>query len=472
MTAPALWTETEAAAATGGTVNAAWRATGVSIDSRTVAPGDLFVALAGPNHDGHDFALAALGKGAVAAMVARGRVAAPGAPLLEVDDTLKALERLGQAARARSTATIVAVTGSVGKTGTKDALALCLGAQGPTHASVGSFNNHWGAPLTLARMPRTTRWGVFELGMNHAGELAVLTRQVRPHVALVTWIAGVHLEFFASVADIARAKAEIFQGMTGGTAILPADNAHHDLLAAAARREGVAHVLAFGRAPGAAARLDDAAMDAEGSRVLATVMGRKLAYRLGAPGPHWVSNSLAVLLAVSAAGGDVERAAAALAGMAPPKGRGRRLCVAAPGREFLLIDESYNASPEAMRAAFATAALIKPRRGGRRVAILGDMRELGREADALHEALAPALVNAGFERVLCCGPHMARLFAALPPALRGVHTADSRALVPHAVAAVGDGDVVVVKGSLGTRMAPIVEALVALGADGRTQGAA
>jgi UDP-N-acetylmuramoyl-tripeptide--D-alanyl-D-alanine ligase len=439
-----------------------WQAEGVSIDSRSLKPGELFVALQGPSFDGHDFIAAALAKGAVAALAHRQAEGLPAAaPLLLVEDTLAALTGLGRAGRARSRARIVGVTGSVGKTGTKEALRLALSTQRETYANEGSLNNHWGVPLSLARLPRETPLGVFELGMNHAGELGPLSRMVRPDVAVITTIEPAHLEFFDSVEAIADAKAEIFEGMSArGTAVLNQDNPYFDRLAAHARRRGLARILGFGEHPGAAVRLLDCRLEATCSDVSVEVLGRHLDYRLGAPGRHWVQNSLAVLAAVAALDLDAGLAAGALAALTPPKGRGQRRQIHLAGGSLELIDESYNASPAAMRAAFAVLAMARPGLRGRRIAVLGDMRELGPEATELHAALAPAIVESAIDLVLTCGPLMQALQSALPRAKRGAHAGDSQTLVPAVLATLRAGDVVLIKGSLGTRMAPIVEALL------------
>ena len=461
----ALWTAQAAAAATGGRASRAWTADGVSIDSRSLARGDLFVALVGPNADGHDHVAAALAAGAAAAVVQRRPKGLPAdAPLLEVADTFEALNALAAAARRRAAARIVAVTGSVGKTGTKEALRLVLGRQAPTAASLGNLNNHWGAPLSLARMAPDAAYGVFELGMNHPGEIAPLSRLVRPHVALITTIAPAHTAFFRSLDEVADAKAEIFEGVApDGTALLNRDNGWFDRLAEAARRRGIGRILGFGRSRDAEARVLEAELGAEGSRVAAEIDGRRLAYRIGAPGPHWVVNSVAVLAAVAALGADLAAAAEALADMEAPAGRGRRCRLGPEGRSFELIDESYNASPEAMRAAFAVLQLAEPAPGGRRIAVLGDMLELGDDAPALHAGLAGDLAARGVDRVYAAGPAMAALFAALPPAARGAHAPDTAALAPLVAASVQPGDVVLVKGSLGMNMARIVAALAARG---------
>lgn len=462
-----LWTSTEAETAVRGDSNATWSATGVSIDSRTLSRGDLFVAIQGPNFDGHAFVADALSKGAAAAVVSRrpDNVAAD-APLLLVADPFKALQDLARAARERSRARIVAVTGSVGKTSTKEALRFVLAAQGLTHATEGSLNNHWGVPLSLARMPREAAYGVFELGMNHAGEISPLSKMVRPHVALITTIEAVHLEFFDSVDEIAAAKAEIFDGVVdGGVAVLNQDNGHFGYLVRQALARGVARVLGFGAAPGAWARLVSYRQIEGGSQVMAEVAGRPVSYQLGAPGRHVAGNSLAVLAAVSQLGASVASAARLLSELTPPKGRGARheiaLDAGTPGSRFTLIDESYNASPPAMRAAFAVLAAMEPGSGGRRIAILGDMLELGTESSVIHAKLAQDLVEAGIDLVCTAGADMAHLSEALPRDMRAGHTARAEELLPLVRKLIRPGDVVVVKGSHGSRMGLIVEALLA-----------
>lgn len=456
-----LWTAAEAAEATRGRSTAAWEAFGVSIDSRSLQPGDLFVALAGPNHDGHDHVAAALAAGAAAALVHRVPEGLEDAPLLVVEDTLQGLRDLGAAARARMTGRVIAVTGSVGKTGTKEMLKLALDHQGATHASIGSFNNHWGVPLSLARMPRDTRFGIFEIGMNHTGEIAELVPLVRPHVAVVTTVEAVHLEFFASVEAIADAKAEIFLGLEpGGVAVLNRDNRHFNRLSAAARARGITDIRGFGSHIEADARLLDCACDPGRSHVFALFGDKALAYILGVAGVQWVMNSLGVLLAVQAAGADLDAGAQALAAMTPPKGRGARHILAFGAGNFELIDESYNASPVSMRAAIATLAQARPAKGARRVAVLGDMRELGESADALHAGLAPILIDRGIDLVFTAGSHMAALRNALPPSMQAGHAASSAELAPQVQAAVRAGDVVMVKGSAGSRMAVVVQALL------------
>lgn len=463
------WPAADAAAAANGRLlgRQDWVATGVSIDSRTLEPGDLFVAIQGPNFDGHAFVAAALDRGAAACLVARVPDGLPAdAPLLRVDDTLTGLEDLGRVARLETAARVVAVTGSVGKTSTKEMLRTCLAACAPTFATPGSLNNHWGVPLSLARLPAAAAFGVFELGMNHPGEIGPLSRMVHPDVALITTVEAVHLEFFPSVEAIADAKAEIFEGMSRqGTAILNRDNPHYARLLAAARTQGISHVVSFGAAAPADAHLLDLELLADRSRVAASIRGRRIDYVLGIPGRHQVINSLGVLLAVDAAGGDVDKAAAALAGFQPVKGRGQRRAVPLPdGGSLTLIDESYNASPASIAAA---AVLGRTPTGagepaGRRIAVLGDMREMGADSPRLHGALAEPLLAAGIDLVYCCGPHMHHLFDRLPAERRGGHAATSADLAPLVTAAVRAGDVVMVKGSLGSRMAVVVAALDAL----------
>jgi MurE/MurF fusion protein len=459
-----LWSAAEAAQATGGKSTRDWRAVGLSIDSRSVKPNELFVALKGPNFDGHDYVGAALKAGAVAALVQRVPDGLPDdAPLLVVDDTMAGLEALGQAARQRSAATFLAVTGSVGKTGTKEMLRLALGASGATYASTGNLNNQWGVPLSLANMARDCAYAVFELGMNHPGEIGPLSRQVGPKVAIITTVEPAHLEFFPSVEAIADAKAEIFEGMGAESiAILNRDNPHFERLAKSATEHGVGRVIAFGRHAEAHARLVDSTLSAASSRISADILGDSVDYRLQMPGAHWALNSLAVLAAAKFVGVDLSAAAAALARLEPLKGRGQRVKIALAGGSIELIDESYNASPAAMRAAFQVLAQTRPASGGRRIAVLGDMRELGETSRLLHADLAPDLKAARADLVFTCGPLMEWLNVSLPDAMRGGHAADSQALTPMVVNAVHAGDVVLVKGSLGSRMAPIVEALRAL----------
>ena len=466
---PVLWTAADAAAATHGRAVGDWQATGVSIDSRSLAPGDLFIPLVGPNHDGHAFIEHALSKGAAAAMAHRPvPLQHAETPMLAVADTTEALNRLASYARLRAKARIVAITGSVGKTGTKEALALALTAQGKTYASAGNLNNHWGVPLSLARLPPDAVFGVFELGMNHAGEIDPLSRQVKPDVAIITTVEAVHLENFSGVAAIADAKAEIFAGMSAkGAAVLNRDNPHFASLVAHARTQGLSRIWSFGEHPDADARLLETSLHDTCSAVAASIRGETIQYSLPVPGRHWVMNSLAVLLAAKALAADITAAAQALSRLDSMQGRGKRTRLRVGSRgTFLLIDESYNANPASMIAAIEVLSRSEVRDGGRRIAVLGDMLELGPMAEELHARLAEPLLGAAIDKVFACGPLMAALNAALPADRRGGYAADSDGLAALVKSAVRPGDVVMVKGSLGSRMARVVDALRELGPDG------
>jgi UDP-N-acetylmuramoyl-tripeptide--D-alanyl-D-alanine ligase len=462
-----LWTAANAAAATGGSSVTEWAATGVSIDTRSLAPGDLFVALRGPNHDGHDFVATALQRGAAAAMVDRKIPGIPASsPLLGVADTLPGLAALGATGRNRSRARVVAVTGSVGKTGTKEALRLALASSGATYTSAGGLNNHWGAPLSLARLPPDACYGVFELGMNHPGEIASLTRLVRPHIAVITTVEPVHLGFFASVEAIADAKAEIFLGLEpGGIAVLNRDNPYYARLAAAAKRAGAVEILGFGTHPEAAARLVDCVLDSRGSTVEAVVGGATLRFRVPVPGRHWVMNTLTVLAAAQAAGVAVERAAEALAELQPLPGRGRREELVWRGGTLTVIDESYNASPPSMRAALAVLAATEPGAGAKRVAVLGDMLELGDASERLHRELAEPLAAAEVDRVFLIGEAVAALHEVLPEGKRGGLWRSPEEAMPALLRFLEPGDVVTIKGSRGVRVSRVVELLRARSAE-------
>jgi UDP-N-acetylmuramoyl-tripeptide--D-alanyl-D-alanine ligase len=460
-----LWTVDAMAAAMGAERAAPLPASvpGLSIDSRTLELGEAFFAITGDNRDGHEFVAAALERGAGLAVVAADRRDrfADDAPLLVVQDVLAGLRELARAARARSEAKVVAVTGSVGKTGTKEALRLALAKDGATHASVASYNNHWGVPLSLARCPASARYAVFEIGMNHAGEIAPLTRLVRPHVAIVTAVEPVHLEFFGSLDAIADAKAEIFLGVgRGGAAVLNADNAQFARLERHAREAGIARIVAFGESSRADARLLKCALQPDGSTVQARILGTDVTYKLGAPGRHLVLNSLAVLAAVALVGADLALGALALGELRPASGRGARIRLEAPGGTMLLIDESYNANPASMRAALALLGHAEIGAQGRRIAVLGDMLELGPAGADLHRQLAAEIVPHGVDLVFCCGPLMRALWEALPSNRRGGYAETAVALEPHVLSAIQPGDAVMIKGSLGSRMAAIVKALV------------
>jgi UDP-N-acetylmuramoyl-tripeptide--D-alanyl-D-alanine ligase len=436
---------------------------GISIDSRTTAPGDAFFAIRGDRFDGHDFVAAAFEAGAATAVVAEDRAsgldAGQGA-LTIVPDVLAALNALAAASRARTAAQITAVTGSVGKTSTKEMLSAALAPDGLVHASPASFNNHWGVPLTLARMPQATRYGVLEIGMNHAGEIAPLTRLARPHAAIVTTVEPVHLEFFDSVEGIARAKAEIFEGVEpGGAALINRDNPHYALLESLAREAGVRRVVGFGEEKKSEVRLIRAMPSEQGSAVVARVLGADVAYKLAAPGRHMVQNSLAVMGAVALMGGDLAHAALALSKFTAGKGRGERALLAVGGGTATLIDESYNANPASMRAAIALLGAAAPSGRGRRIAILGDMRELGETAADLHAGLREPLEAAVVDHVFLAGSLMGALWDALPTHLKGGYGESAGEIEEAVIAAIAPGDVVMVKGSNASRMGPLVDAL-------------
>ncbi len=458
-----LWTSADVDLATGGDSSRDWVAEGVSIDSRSVAPGDLFIALRGPRFDGHDYVSQALARGAAAAMVDHRPSDVPAdAPLAMVDDTLGGLWRLGAAARARSTARFVGVTGSVGKTGTKEAIATCLRPQGATAASGGNLNNHWGVPLSLARLPQGLDYAVIELGMNNAGEIRELTRLIHPDVSVITTIAPAHIENLGSLDAIADAKAEIFETMSPhGAAVLNRDIDQYGRLLEHALAQGLSRIVSFGQHPEATVRLLDYSLHAQCSSVQVRVRNHCIDYSLPLPGFHWVMNSLAVLGAVLALGADVDLAAAELARLTPTRGRGERRSVPVPGGVFELIDDSYNANPSSMAAALAVLGRSAPGAGGRRIAVLGDMLELGAQADEFHARLAEPLIDAGIELAFLCGPHMAALASALPAERLGALRADADELAALVAEQVRDGDVVLVKGSAGSRMGVVVQALTA-----------
>ena len=468
MTGP-LWTSTDAETATGGQTTAEWLAHGVSIDSREVEKGDLFVAIDGPNFDGHDFVAGAMEAGAAAAIVCRHPEGLPKtAALLVVSNTMDALRALAVSARTRTSARIIAATGSVGKTTTKDSLYSALAQQGETSASVKSFNNHWGVPLSLARMPAGGDFGIFEVGMNHAGEIAPLSQMIRPHVAVITTVEAAHIEFFDSVENIADAKAEIFLGMEGGTAVLNRDNPLFDRLAAAARARGVDQILAFGEHQDSDARLISYVDETDSGSVKAEIVGQSLDYRIGAPGKHLAMNSLAMLAAISAIGADVVKAAKCLQGQTPGAGRGQRHNLALSDGLLTLIDESYNANPASMKAAIETLSTAQPGPGGRRIAILGDMRELGQRSADFHRTVAEQILSHNIDLTFACGPDMVAMVERLPAENLGAYADDSDTLAPLVEKAVRGGDVVVVKGSLSTGMKTVVETLLSLATPGTT----
>jgi UDP-N-acetylmuramoyl-tripeptide--D-alanyl-D-alanine ligase len=463
MTAP-LWTSAAMAEAMRASVQGAppEAISGLSIDSRSIAPGEAYFAIKGDVHDGHDFVTAALQAGAALAVVERAQrdKFATDAPLLVVDDVLAGLVELAHAARARLKAQIIAVTGSVGKTSTKEALRRVLGAQGPTHASAASFNNHWGVPLSLARCPAAMRFAIFEIGMNHAGEIEPLVKMVRPHIAIITTVEPVHLEFFAGIEAIADAKAEIFAGLeSGGTAVLNHDNSQFARLSRRAKKLGVSRIVSFGVHKKSEARLLDVSLHATCSAVHADILGQDVTYKLGMPGRHMAMNSLAVLAAAALAGADLALAALALSQVEPAAGRGVRRTLEVAGGEALLIDESYNANPASMAAALNVLGQAPVGPHGRRIAVLGDMLELGPTGAALHGGLLEAIKANHIDLVYCCGPLMRNLWDALSTGKRGGYAGSAAALEAQAVAAIRAGDSIMVKGSLGSKMKTIVNAL-------------
>jgi UDP-N-acetylmuramoyl-tripeptide--D-alanyl-D-alanine ligase len=452
----ALWTSHDLHEATGGTMATPFAATGVSIDTRTIRQGDLFVALQGETGDGHAFVADALSKGAAGAMVHQD---VPDARhLLLVDDTLAALHRLGGYARQRFTGRVAAVTGSVGKTTTKEMLRAILAACGPTHAAVASYNNHWGLPLTLARIPLDAAYCVAEIGMNHSGEIAPLARLARPHVAVITAVEKAHIGYLGSIEAIADEKAELLRALEpDGVAILPADTPLLPRLRAAV---GEARIVTFGAAPGADVRLAAIAMDADGSDIVADVCGKRICFRLNASGRHMAMNALAALAAamhtISASANTLASVVKEVLGrFAPVAGRGARREVRVAGGTALLLDESYNGNPASIRAALG---VLRLQPASRRIAVLGDMLELGDAGPSEHRALA-ADVAASADRLFVCGPLMGELFAAVPEAIRAAHAPDSASLAPIVAGAVAAGDTVLIKGSLGSRMKVVVNAL-------------
>ncbi|MEY4707807.1 MAG: UDP-N-acetylmuramoyl-tripeptide--D-alanyl-D-alanine ligase [Pseudomonadota bacterium] len=448
-----LWTSAEAETATLGNASRDFEVSGLSIDTRTLKAGDLFVALKGDNRDGHDFVRAAFEAHAGAALVTHtpdgGSVESWG-PLLTVAHTQRGLEDLARVARSRSNAGILAVTGSAGKTTTKEILALACNALGRTHASAASHNNHWGVPLSLAALPRNAEYGIFEVGMNHFGELRNLVSFVRPHVALVTTIAPAHLEFFGNCEAIADAKSEIFEGLEpGGAALIPSDSPYAARLVLRARQAKVSRIVSFG-AHGDA-RLLLSAPEGTGMRVKCDILGVAVDCYVGAPGAHIAQNVVGALAAVALLDGDVLNAAAALKNFTALKGRGARFDV----NGISVIDESYNANPASMAAAMALLNNAK----GRKIAVLGDMLEMGEGGMAHHAALAAPIAAGKVDLVFACGAQMKALWDVLPASQRGAYAENSRLLAPLVMAAVQPGDTVLVKGSNGAKMSAIIEAL-------------
>jgi UDP-N-acetylmuramoyl-tripeptide--D-alanyl-D-alanine ligase len=464
MSAPLLWSSGAMAQAMRASINGAppQAVAGLSIDSRTIAPGEAYFAIKGDVHDGHDFVAAALKAGAALAVIEtaqRGKFP-DDAPLLVVDEVLAGLVDLAHAARARLNAKVIAVTGSVGKTSTKEALRRVFGAQGETHASAASFNNHWGVPLSLARCPATSRFAIFEIGMNHAGEITPLVKMVRPQIALITTVEPVHLEFFVGIEAIADAKAEIFKGLEpGGAVILNRDNSQFERLQQHADKLGISRIVSFGAHKKSDARLIDLALHANCSAVHANILGHDVTYKLGVPGRHMAMNSLAVLTAASLAGADLALAALSLSQIEPAAGRGVRHTLELANGEATLIDESYNANPASMAAALNVLGQAAVGSRGRRIAVLGDMLELGPTSAALHRGLNDAIKASHIDLVYCCGPLMRNLWDALSTGKRGGYADNASGLEALLATAIRAGDAIMIKGSLGSRMKTIVDAL-------------
>jgi UDP-N-acetylmuramoyl-tripeptide--D-alanyl-D-alanine ligase len=467
-----LWTATEAATATQGRTTADWQADGVSIDTRTIAPGDLFIALK-DIRDGHDFVAAALAKGAAAAMVSRIPDGLPeGAPLLIVDDVLQALERLGAAARARTRARVVGVTGSVGKTSTKEMLRAILGGQGKVHAAEASYNNHWGVPLTLARMPEDAAFAVIEIGMNHPGEIEPLARLAAPHVAMITTVAPAHLEAFASIEGIAQEKASIFRGLQpGGTAVVNADLPVTPILLAEAR-SAKAQILCFGSDKAADWHLDSARICDDTTVVQAHAAGAPLLFKVSTPGRHFALNALGALAAAAALGANPVISAHDIGRWLPPSGRGTRERIVTDlvdETHFDLIDDAFNANPASLAAALDVLIAARPTNGmgsvgdGRRIAVLGDMLELGPTETELHRAVARHKGLASISTIHCVGPRMKALWEELPRSQRGRWVETAAELAADARSLFDAGDILLIKGSKGSKVSLVVDALRKLG---------
>ncbi len=464
-----LWTLEAISGAVGGELDLESGAgnrgvSSLSIDTRTLEAGALYVAIKGVRQDGHEFVKGAFEAGAGGALVSSEYQAGPDdGPLIRVADTLKALEDLGRAARARALgARVIAVTGSAGKTGTKEALALMLGQCGKTHASVKSFNNHWGVPLSLARMPAETEFAVFEVGMNHAGEITPLTKLIAPDVALITTVAPVHIGHFANEEAIADAKAEIFTGLQpGGVAVLPVDNPHYPRLVAKAKAAGVTQIVGFGQAANADARLIEGIFGPEGSRAVAEISGVRVDFEVGLPGAHIVMNLIGALAAFQLVGGDLSQAASAIRDLEPPQGRGVRGELNLPGGAALLIDESYNANPASMRVALENLSQYQGATHLRRIAVIGDMLELGDLSRGYHEELAQMINDLKIEKVFAAGEMMQHMFNKLESGKQGGFMASSEGLEEMVEKNLLQGDVVMVKGSLGSDMGRVVKHLQA-----------
>lgn len=450
-----LWTSEEIAAYTNGTANGSFVAHGVSIDTRTLQKDDLFIALKGDNFDGHAYINKAFENGASGALV-HDKSTHPNT--VKVEDTFTALYDLAKGSRERvDNFSSIAVTGSVGKTGTKEMLAHVFREFGNTHATIGNLNNHWGLPITLTRMPRNTQYGIFEMGMNHAGEISPLSRLAQPDIGIITWVAAAHMEFFDSIEDIAKSKAEIFDGMhTGGIAILPYDNAQFPILVAEARTKGISTILSFGTNEKADAHIVSSSESAKGNTVKAIIMEEEVTFTLNQFGQHHAQNALAVLLAVKALDCDLQKAAQRLGSFAPVSGRGNTISLPYDNGTITLIDETYNASPESMTASLCV--LGKVPHHGRRIAVLGDMLELGTQSHQLHADIAKTIEKLPIDIVLCCGQYMKSLADALP-SHQVHHFPDSDVLSQTIDTLIHSNDLFMIKGSHGSHMEKIIEKL-------------
>jgi len=449
-----LWNSVDACMATKGKSAEAWVADGVSIDSRTIKKGDLYVAIKGESFDGHDFIEDAFKNGAAAAVISKKTKHNYAGPLLEVRDTLVALTELGKFARERSNAKIIAVTGSVGKTSVKNALAFVLGKQGKTHSTQGNLNNHIGLPLMLARMEPDCEFAVLEMGMNYAGEILPLTKLARPHVAVITTIEAVHMEFFNSVKDIVDAKSEIFAGVENdGTAVIPFDPVHYERIKKTAEFYGIKNIISFGCKNGADVRM----LSFSEGKIEVKTDRKRMKYNFPIPGKHQALNSIAVLAAVWGCEADLEKAAKTFEDIKSTEGRGKIYELKLSGDKFSLIDDSYNASPASMRAAFSVLSEIKKKKEGRAIALLGNMLELGKDKIKFHKDLAGDLEANKIDKVFVCGDMMAELYEALPEKIRGGKYESASDMLPVLKNELQKGDIVLVKGSHGSNMWKLAE---------------
>jgi len=465
MTKEILWTSKEILKAIGGESSSEFEASGISIDSRSLKKGEIYIAIKGDNLDGHDYVSAAFEAGASAAIVEKTFKLDTDKTLIYVENSFEALQNIGIESRKRTSAKIIAVTGSAGKTGTKELLSIAFKPFGKTYASKKSFNNHWGVPLSLANMPLDCEFGIFELGMNHKGELEELAKQVMPNIAIITTIEPVHIEFFKNIEEIAEAKAEIFKSMESkAVAILNLDNPMYLKLKKAALSEGINNIISFGEDEAADIILNDYSLSSDSIKIVALIDKKKIKYKLNIAGKHIAVNSLSVLAAVKSLGYNISKAVEALKTSEPVEGRGNRILVNIVEGEppITIIDESYNANPASMLAAFNVFQMAEPQNEGRRIAVLGDMLELGRDGPKLHTGLVNPLLKAKADLVFCCGPQMEALFSILPQDWQGGYKNNSQDLAQDLIANIKPGDVVLVKGSAGSKMSYVVQALESL----------